>query len=87
MDVSQIDDLKELKAYAYDQMALLEQTQRNLQVINQRIEQVIQAAQKPEEPGSQLANQAISGYNQAITERPLWLIPRQHSGHLPLMGP
>jgi hypothetical protein len=37
MDVSQITDVQELKAAAYDQMVLLEQIQKNLAVISARI--------------------------------------------------
>lgn len=44
MDVSQMTDLQQLKAAAYDQMVLLEQVQQNLAVINSRIAE-LQAAQ------------------------------------------
>lgn len=40
MDISQITDEKELKAMAYDQIGILEQTKTNLQLINDRLSQV-----------------------------------------------
>lgn len=40
MDVSQVNDINQLKVMAYDAIAAQEQAQRNLQVINQRIAQV-----------------------------------------------
>jgi uncharacterized coiled-coil protein SlyX len=40
MDLSTMTDLNELKAMAYDQVVALEQTQNNLRIINQRIEEV-----------------------------------------------
>lgn len=40
MDITQISDVKELKSMAYDQMAILEQTQNNLRLINGRIAEV-----------------------------------------------
>lgn len=36
MDISEME-IKDLKALAYDQIALLEQTQKNLNAINQEI--------------------------------------------------
>lgn len=47
MDLSKMTDLNELKAMAYDQVVALEQTQNNLRVINQRIEEVKAAEAKP----------------------------------------
>lgn len=41
-------DVKELKAMAYDQLALVEQTQQNLRIINQVIAEKSQP--KKEEP-------------------------------------
>jgi hypothetical protein len=43
MDLVEITDIKELKAMAYDQMAVMEQCQANLQAINERIRQVSQS--------------------------------------------
>lgn len=43
MDLSQIDDIKELKAMAFDQLSLQDQVQRNLQAITARIAQLSQA--------------------------------------------
>jgi hypothetical protein len=40
MDLSQIHDLQQLKAMAYDQIAAKEQAENNLRVINQRIAQI-----------------------------------------------
>lgn len=40
MDISKIDDIKELKAIAYDQRVALENTQRNLQIVTARINEV-----------------------------------------------
>lgn len=37
MDITKITDVKELKSMAYDQMAVLEQAQQNLRLINGRI--------------------------------------------------
>lgn len=42
MDLTQITDLTQLKAVAYDQIGLKEQAERNLQAVNQRIAQVSQ---------------------------------------------
>jgi hypothetical protein len=39
-DLAIIDDLMTLKALAYDQLAVIEQAQRNLGAINQRISQL-----------------------------------------------
>jgi hypothetical protein len=44
-DVKKLD-VKEIKALAYDQLAILEQTQKNLQILNQ----VIAEKSKPAEP-------------------------------------
>ena len=41
MDISEITDITKLKALAYDQLALLQQTQQNLDLINQRIAQLL----------------------------------------------
>jgi len=40
IDLQTITDVKELKALAYDQVAVLERTQANLRAIQARIEQV-----------------------------------------------
>lgn len=40
MDISKLEDIKELKSLAYDQMLILEQTQKNLQIISSRISQI-----------------------------------------------
>lgn len=37
MDISQLNDEKELKSLAYDQMVITEQSQNNLRLINQRL--------------------------------------------------
>jgi hypothetical protein len=37
--------MNELKAMAYDQLALKEQAERNLQLLNQRIAEISQAAE------------------------------------------
>lgn len=47
-DISQIADATQLKAMAYDQIALKEQVERNLAALNQRIAQVAQAELAPE---------------------------------------
>jgi len=46
MDLSAITDLKELKALAYDRLAQKEALERDLQMINQRIAQVVKEAEK-----------------------------------------
>ena len=40
MDITKITDINELKSMAYDQLLSLENTQRNLQMVQQRITQV-----------------------------------------------
>ncbi len=40
MDISKINDLTQLKAFAYDEMLVIENAQRNLQTINTRIAQL-----------------------------------------------
>ena len=40
MDITTIKDLKELKAMAYDQLTILEQTKANLKLITARINEV-----------------------------------------------
>lgn len=49
MDLTSISDLNQLKAMAYDQMVILETAQKNMQVINQRIQQVNQEQQAAKE--------------------------------------
>lgn len=49
MDIQNITDLKELKAMAYDQIANKEQAENNLQVINQRIAQIVGEQTDPED--------------------------------------
>lgn len=44
MDISNITDLQQLKAMAYDAIAQKEQAENNLNVINQRIGQLTAAA-------------------------------------------
>lgn len=48
MDISHINDINELKALAYDQIAANEQGVRNLQVINARINEVLNTAPETE---------------------------------------
>lgn len=45
MDIASIDDIKELKALAYDQIAARETAEQNLRVINQRIHELSQVEQ------------------------------------------
>lgn len=40
MDITTINDLKELKALAYDQLTILEQAKTNLKLITARINEV-----------------------------------------------
>lgn len=40
MDLSTIDDIKELKSLAYDQLVAKEVAERNLQAVNQRLAQL-----------------------------------------------
>ena len=40
MDIADIDDIKELKAMGYDQVAIIQQAQNNLRVIEERIQQL-----------------------------------------------
>jgi len=44
MNLQEMSDIKELKALAFDQMMILEQTQRNLQLINQRLAELQESA-------------------------------------------
>lgn len=55
MDLATITDLTQLKAMAYDQMVVLEQTQNNLRLVNQRISalQTIEDA-KTATPGDEM---------------------------------
>lgn len=46
MDITKITDIKELKALAYDQIVILEQTQINLKTINERMAQIQQPVEK-----------------------------------------
>lgn len=43
MDLSKVDDIKELKSLAYDQLVAKELAERNLQAINQRLAQLEQS--------------------------------------------
>ena len=47
-DLTKIDDVKELKALAFDQIGLLEQAQANLRAIQTRIQQVQTPETTPE---------------------------------------
>jgi len=50
MDITKITDTKELKALAYDQLVILEQTKNNLALINQQMTKVSQSpVEKPAE--------------------------------------
>lgn len=49
MDLSQVTDIKELKALAYDQLSLVEQAQLNIRKINQRIAELSQPEEKPKD--------------------------------------
>lgn len=54
MDLSMATDINELKAMAYDQIALKEQAERNLTAINNRIAELAARPQQPPvfaEPG------------------------------------
>lgn len=46
LDVTKIDDLNELKALAYDQLALKERTEDNLKFINARIRELTNLKEK-----------------------------------------
>jgi hypothetical protein len=48
MDLSQVTDINQLKAMAYDQIATKEQAENNLRMINQRIMEVSQQASDAE---------------------------------------
>ncbi len=53
LDLNQITDIKELKALAYDQLALKEQCEENLRNINIRMAQVINGpAPDPKDEGT-----------------------------------
>lgn len=58
MDLSTITDLVTLKSMAYDQIALKEQAERNLSVINDRIAQVSAGPQQDKETAAADANSA-----------------------------
>ena len=47
MDINKVADVKELKALAFDQIAILEQAQANIQALNGRIAEL--QAQEQEE--------------------------------------
>ena len=47
MDITKITDVKELESLAYKQIKLLNQTQANLQALEQRIAQLEQEAKEP----------------------------------------
>lgn len=49
MDITKIDDIKELKALAYDQIAAKEHAEQNLRVLNQRIQELSQPPLDTEE--------------------------------------
>jgi hypothetical protein len=46
MDITKITDVKELKAMAFDEMQKVQVAQNNLQIIQQRIAQVQEEANK-----------------------------------------
>ncbi|MCA9334705.1 hypothetical protein KC953_01005 [Candidatus Saccharibacteria bacterium] len=48
MDISQINDAKELKALAYDTLQVVEVQQNNLRLIQQRLAELEQAQQQEE---------------------------------------
>lgn len=53
MDVLSITDIDKLKVMAYDQLVLLQQVQRNLEIINTRIaelQQALKLAGTPQQP-------------------------------------
>lgn len=50
MDINTITDIKELKSMAYDQLAIKEQAQANLQAINARIAEVSQQTETDDKP-------------------------------------
>lgn len=60
MDLSQVDDINQLKVMAYDAIAAQEQAQRNLQIINQRIAQVSTDGTLPKVPEQLSAQEALS---------------------------
>lgn len=49
MDLLHITDIKELKALAYDAVAMREAAEHNLQLINQRIKEVAEAEEETKE--------------------------------------
>ena len=67
MDLATIDNLQTLKSMAYDQIAMKEQAEQNLSLINQRITQLIgnnakelvdkATAELPKDPGPTGAKQ------------------------------
>lgn len=52
MDVSTITDLNQLKALAYDQLVVIEQANKNLSLVNNRITEI---ASQPTGPAPQAA--------------------------------
>jgi len=52
MNISNITDLNELKAMAYDQIAIQENTANNLRMINERIAQVSRDQEEAKTPVS-----------------------------------
>jgi hypothetical protein len=51
MDISQITDIKELKALAFDEIGRLEMAQNNLRILNGRIAELSQAEVAASEHG------------------------------------
>lgn len=49
MDISQITDINQLKALAYDEMMKLEAAQNNLRLLNGRIAELQQVQAQPEQ--------------------------------------
>ena len=49
IDITKIEDIKELKSYAFDQLVALEQAKNNLAIINQQILKVQSPVETPTE--------------------------------------
>jgi hypothetical protein len=61
VDISEMNDLKELKALAYDQFLMLEQAKVNLQVVENRIQTVKEQARKKENEANAEGGETAEG--------------------------
>ncbi len=58
MDISNLN-VEQLKALAYDQVAILDQSKQNLSILNQRINVLMQEAQQAQQAQAAAAQQPV----------------------------